>query len=200
MNEAEWLRGTDPGPLLEHLRNKESDRKLRLYAVACVRRSPPVQLTPDEIRVVEAVERHCDNDSRLPAIQDLPNPDSPVLRNLLHTTAFYAARSTAGTTTAAESAPEAEREEGRVVQCQYLRDIFGNPFRFVTFDPTWRTSTATTLARQMYETRDFSAMPILADALQDAGCGDEAVLSHCRDANQIHVRGCWVVDLLLGKR
>jgi hypothetical protein len=65
--------------------------------------------------------------------------------------------------------------------------------------PSWRTDTAVTLARQMYESRDFSAMPILADALQDAGCDDEHTLNHCRDADAVHVRGCWVVDLVLGK-
>jgi hypothetical protein len=80
-----------------------------------------------------------------------------------------------------------------------LRDIFGNPFRPVTFDAAWRTSTAVALANQMYESRDFGAMPILADALQDAGCTSEDVLNHCRDAKQVHVRGCWVVDLVLGK-
>jgi hypothetical protein len=53
------------------------------------------------------------------------------------------------------------------------------------------------LARAMYEAREFSAMPILADALQDAGCDNEVVLSHCRATNQIHVRGCWVVDRVL---
>jgi hypothetical protein len=79
-----------------------------------------------------------------------------------------------------------------------FRDIFGNPFRHVAADPAWLTSTVVSLARQMYEGRDFSAMPILADALQDAGCEDEAVLSHCRGDGP-HVRGCWVVDLVLGK-
>jgi hypothetical protein len=49
----------------------------------------------------------------------------------------------------------------------------------------------------MYEARDFSAMPILADALQDAGCDNDDILSHCRDTKQVHVRGCWVVDLVL---
>ena len=78
------------------------------------------------------------------------------------------------------------------------RDIFGNPFRPVTFSPSWRTDTAVSLARQMYEARDFSAMPILADALQEAGCGNEDILSHCRGPST-HVRGCWVVDLVLGK-
>jgi hypothetical protein len=83
--------------------------------------------------------------------------------------------------------------------CDIIRDIFGNPFRPVTFSPEWRTDTAVTLAWQMYESRDFSAMPILADALQDAGCDTEAILAHCRDENATHVRGCWVVDGLLGK-
>ncbi len=79
-----------------------------------------------------------------------------------------------------------------------LRCVFGNPFRKVKFDKRWRTDTAVSLATQMYESRDFSAMPILADALQDAGCESEDILSHCR-GEEPHVRGCWVVDLVLGK-
>jgi hypothetical protein len=81
-----------------------------------------------------------------------------------------------------------------------IRCIFGNPFRPVAFNPAWRTDTAVALAQQMYDSRDFSTMPILADALQDAGCEDAAILSHCRDAKQTHVRGCWVCDLVLGKK
>jgi hypothetical protein len=76
-------------------------------------------------------------------------------------------------------------------------DITGNPFRTAQLRDDWRTSTATALARAMYETRDFSPMPILADALQDAGCDNSAVLDHCRDPKGVHVRGCWVVDALL---
>ncbi|WP_082843392.1 hypothetical protein [Gemmata sp. SH-PL17] len=83
-------------------------------------------------------------------------------------------------------------------QVALVRDIFGNPFRPVTFSPSWRTSTAVALAAQMYESRDFGAMPILADALQDAGCDNADVLGHCRGGSP-HVRGCWVVDLVLGK-
>jgi len=90
-------------------------------------------------------------------------------------------------------------QEARTTLASFLRDIFGNPFRKVKFKKTWRTDTAVTLARQMYEAREFSAMPILADALQDAGCDNDDILSHCRDANATHVRGCWVVDLVLGK-
>lgn len=89
---------------------------------------------------------------------------------------------------------EPSREETDI-----LRDVFGNPFRPVTWDPGWRTSDAVALARGIYQDRAFDRMPILADALQDAGCDDEQVLIHCRDPEQVHVRGCWVVDLVLGK-
>ena len=91
-------------------------------------------------------------------------------------------------------------EQAAALHLQLLRDIVGNPFRPVAFSPDWRTDTAVSLARQMYESRVFSAMPILADALQDAGCDNEAILAHCRDAGQVHVRGCWVVDLVLDRR
>jgi hypothetical protein len=80
-----------------------------------------------------------------------------------------------------------------------LREIAGDPYRPVKFKPEWRTDTVMTLARQMYDSREFSAMPILADALQDAGCNVETMLNHCRDTSLTHVRGCWVVDLVLGK-
>jgi hypothetical protein len=89
-----------------------------------------------------------------------------------------------------------QREERVLVAL--IRDIFGNPFRPAALDPAWRTPTVVALARQMYESRDFGAMPILADALQDAGCDSAAILDHCRGPGP-HVRGCWVVDLVLGK-
>lgn len=95
-----------------------------------------------------------------------------------------------------------------------LRDIAGNPFcgsrgrqfnkrkRKPQLEPLfrseWRTYTVVSLARTMYDTRDFSGMPILADALQEAGCEQIDILEHCRGGGP-HVRGCWVVDLVLGK-
>ena len=94
--------------------------------------------------------------------------------------------------------PRAAKHAEEAVQTSLLRDIFGNPFRPVTFSPEWGTSTAVALAAQMYESRDFSAMPILADALQDAGCDNADILDHCRSEG-LHVRGCWVADLVLGK-
>ncbi|MBA4066320.1 MAG: hypothetical protein C0501_21920 [Isosphaera sp.] len=79
-----------------------------------------------------------------------------------------------------------------------LRDLVGNPFRSVTADPAWLTSTVVALATGIYGERAFDRLPILADALQDAGCEDAAVLDHCRGPGP-HARGCWVVDMLLGK-
>jgi len=86
----------------------------------------------------------------------------------------------------------------RAGQASLVRDIFGNPFRPITFLPAWRSDTVVQLAKQMYESREFRAMPILADALQDAGCDSDDMLSHCR-APGAHVRGCGVVDQVLGK-
>jgi hypothetical protein len=86
----------------------------------------------------------------------------------------------------------------RVHPVIWIRDIFGNPFRPVTFDPRWRTSDVVGLARAIYDDKAFERMPILADALMDAGCEDEQIIAHCRGDGP-HVRGCWVVDLVLGK-
>jgi hypothetical protein len=72
------------------------------------------------------------------------------------------------------------------------------PLRHVVFDSNWRASTVVSIAQAMYDSRDFAPMPLLADALQDAGCEQPDILDHCR-TGQTHVRGCWVVDLILGK-
>jgi hypothetical protein len=80
-----------------------------------------------------------------------------------------------------------------------LRDIAGPlPFRPVTIDPRWQSSTVLDLARTIYEQRTFEHLPILADALMDAGCDNEDIIQHCQ-SKEPHVRGCWVLDLLLGK-
>jgi hypothetical protein len=76
-------------------------------------------------------------------------------------------------------------------------EVVGNPFEPADFT-SWRTSTAVLLAQQMYESGDFSAMPILADALQDAGCDNDDVLTHCREPRK-HIRGCWVIDGVLAR-
>ena len=86
----------------------------------------------------------------------------------------------------------------RKAQASLLRDISGNPFRPVTIDRAWRTATAVAIAQAIYDERAFDRLPVLADALEDAGCDNADLLGHCRSPGP-HVRGCWVVDLLLGK-
>jgi hypothetical protein len=79
-----------------------------------------------------------------------------------------------------------------------IREIFANPFRPASLDPSWRTPTVDDLARSIDVERAFDRMPILGDALEDAGCTDPEILAHCRGPGE-HVRGCGVADALLGK-
>jgi hypothetical protein len=79
---------------------------------------------------------------------------------------------------------------------QLLRCVFGNPFRSVAFDPSWRTPDAVAVANTIYYERRFDELPILADALEESGCNDSEILGHARAAEK-HVRGCWVVDRIL---
>ena len=91
-----------------------------------------------------------------------------------------------------------KKRQSNVAFCAYL---FGNSFRPVAVDPCWlfwNDATVPRIAQRIYDERDFAAMPILGDAFEDAGCADAVILDHCRQPGE-HVRGCWVVDLLLGK-
>ncbi|WP_238537824.1 hypothetical protein [Zavarzinella formosa] len=81
---------------------------------------------------------------------------------------------------------------------EVCRDVFGNPFHPVAFDARWRTVEVFGIAEGVYDDRAFGRLPILADALEDAGCDDLVILDHCRSLGR-HVRGCWVADLALGK-
>jgi hypothetical protein len=92
-----------------------------------------------------------------------------------------------------------ESERGRV--SGLLRDVFGNPFRRVTVDPpwlTWNDGTVVKLAQGIYDERSFDRLPVMADALEEAGCHNADILGHCRQPGP-HVRGCWIVDLLTGR-
>jgi hypothetical protein len=66
------------------------------------------------------------------------------------------------------------------------------------FDPKWRTEAVVGLATKAYDERAFGVLPILADALEEAGCDNLPMLAHCREA-AIHARGCWVLDHVLRK-
>jgi hypothetical protein len=81
---------------------------------------------------------------------------------------------------------------------QVYEDQFPNPFVPLEWNPEWFTSTVRDLAAHIYESRDFSVMPILGDALMDAGCDHQLIQDHCR-TEKPHARGCWVVDAILGK-
>jgi hypothetical protein len=90
---------------------------------------------------------------------------------------------------------EALKDESRIRLVMEL----GNPFCPVTVEPACRTRTVVAIARTIYEERTFESLPILADALEEAGCTNTDILAHCRQPGE-HVRGCWVDDLLLGKK
>ncbi|MBM3982287.1 MAG: hypothetical protein FJ304_18870 [Planctomycetes bacterium] len=79
-----------------------------------------------------------------------------------------------------------------------MREVYGNPYRPAPFDESWRSTDAVGVARRIHEARDFGAMPVLADALQEAGCDCDETLAHCRDLSQCHARGCWVLDRVIG--
>jgi hypothetical protein len=207
MTEAEWLTANPP-QLLWFLKERHPgkrrlafNRKARLFGCACCRRV--WHLLGDKDRgKVEVAERYADGlvarrdweEARKgrvvpPWALDPSARAAAAASSVLHREAHRAA---------VEAVGWSGNLPGKPAQTHLLRDIFDNPFRPVEFSSDWRTDTAMSLAKQMYDSREFGAMPILADALQDAGCDNEAVLDHCRGTGP-HVRGCWVIDFVLGK-
>jgi hypothetical protein len=209
MTEAEWLAGTDPAVMLAYLGSAASDRKLRLWACACARRVGP--LIPHELghKALAVVERYVDGlagerellavaDAFYPCGQYNPTYDhpatraahSPLYRETASQAAIYARR----------CRRQGQRDAEAAAQAALLRDVFGNPFRTAAIGAgcrAWHGGTIVHLAQAIYEERAFDRLPILADALEDAGCTDAQVLAHCRGSGE-HVPGCWVVDLLVG--
>jgi hypothetical protein len=218
MTEAAWLACEDPKPMLELLRDWQSERKLRLFACDCCRRLWH-RTTELDRAVVAAIERCADGlipagqifatAGVQPTVDGYPPTSYSVSGAEAERVIAEAGLQNAWTGAArarafvVDAVRRAEGPAGRAAewkrQSDALRCIFGNPFRHIAVDPSWLTSTVTALAQQMYETRDLTAMPILADALQDTGCDNEYVLNHCRGISE-HARGCWVVDAILNKR
>ena len=224
MNDVDWLVCTEPGPMVAFLcrRGWGSDRKLRLFACACARHIWRLLRTDATRRAVEASEGYADGlvskkalaQARL-AAQD-GSKGSRTLADWQRAdpagwTAWCAARESMGSAavdTAHMASCAATMGMGgasdgatRAELADLLRDVVGDPFRPVSFDPAWARAgdgTAARLALACYEERDFTRLPILADALEEAGCADPAVLGHCRGPGP-HVRGCWVIDLVLGR-
>ncbi len=228
MTEEEWERSLHRGPMLNYLQDRISERKFRLFAVACCRRQwnlfPPVP----HRKVIKAAEQFADGVGTVEELGAMAEP----LRRITNSTdcspstvQWHVARAAeyvtqpVGISTCEvalrvaaclseavsgrlhvyrrEFDPEPDPEEYQ--QISLLHDIAGNPFRPEIIDSNWLTSTVVAMARRAYQSRDFSLMPILADALEDAGCDNPDILNHCRGAGS-HMRGCYVIDLVLGKK
>jgi hypothetical protein len=205
-----------------------SDRKLRLFAVACCRRI--WDLLADEAReaavVAEAFADGLLDDAKRSDARKLAQraaqgrgvirtPAAPKWERRAASTAYYATARQA--MEAAWNAPQlgvevlvwkqggygacdaaAIRQVEEVAQAVLLRDIFANPFRPVIFDHFSLTAAVIALAQTIYDERDFERMPELAVELEAAGCTNNDILGHCRSQGP-HVRGCWVLDLILLK-
>ena len=214
MTESEWLNGTELTPMLQQLGDECSNRKLRLFACSCFR-TIGHRLEDDSVRSsVELAENLVDHPDVAAAgslFFAAWNVVARILRQSLNDGLYSCLRETISPSltmtvmrylaqlTGRES--DQRGDEASRLRLTMLRDIFGNPFRHAKIDPAWLTwngGTVPNIARAVYQERDFDRLPILADALEDAGCDDADILAHCRSGGP-HVRGCWVVDLLLGK-
>jgi hypothetical protein len=222
MTEAQWHTCTSPEAILNFLTNKASERKLRLYAVGCCRRI--WQQLDDRCRyAVETAQRFADDRaseaelfSAGQAVASIArvtgDPSLPIARSTssrggaawsaTRMPAWFAAWDAAwDARMVARDYIPTDWEKERVWQASLLLDLFGNPFQPVIVDPAWliqHDGAVHKLAQVIYEEGRFGDMPILADALEEAGCTSAEILEHCR-ARQPHYRGCWVVDAVLGK-
>jgi hypothetical protein len=209
MTEEEWLRfdlspTVRPRRMAARLRSLGTERRVNLFGCACCRRAWPV-LEERARKAVELVESH----------DGLP--PRRVFRAIVGAGDFvpevgwsslgerHAARAVIGLldgtaahfVALAASDPWAERR----AQYQLLQDVFGRPKDGPKVDPAWRLwndGAAPALAESISRERRFGDLPVLLDALTDAGCTDEVLLSHLCGPGP-HVRGCWVLDLLSGK-
>jgi hypothetical protein len=218
MTEAEWLACTDPQKMLEFLRGRASDRKLLLFVADTARAMPPMPVFEQE-DVAKMYERVAEGQlteddfarwslRHLPGMRPPPGGTLPdkweVARRGARERYRYAPLAVTRPIT-----PESGVGDNAAMS-DVLRCIFGNPFRPVALDPAWLTwhagaGTVPALAQSAYEDRQLPSghldphrLAVLADALEDAGCDDVRLLGHLRSSGP-HVRGCWVVDMLLGK-
>jgi hypothetical protein len=212
--------------MLNHVVARLSDRKLRLFAVACCRHI--WHLLPDERSraAIEMAERYAEGlvDQRertaargdalgasghaskagwaayWAASRNLPESITTVCDAAVGAVMRAAARA-AGSGTAQVAAWDAAHAAGNRQQAQSLREIVGNPFLPIAISPSWLSwgdGLVASMARQIYQEQDFTDLPILADALEEAGCDEGELLAHFR-RGPTHLRGCWALDLLLGK-
>lgn len=229
MTEEEWLTCAEPERMLQTLRDRATERKLRFVAGQFCLNYFAVFSCPEGFENTKEMAEETSDYGRLSNWRVEPESDRlPSI--LLHKDAFVSAvgvlkalvrwiaseRYEQYLRRGAFDAPPGSDTLLRAVDACYedmescqstlwigqshlLREIFGNPFRPVTFDIAWRTTDAMLLAHGIYEEHAFDRMPILADALQEAGCDCADLLNHLRDPSATHVRGCWALDLVLGK-
>ena len=224
MTEGDWLECKDPTAMLKFLQGKASERKLRLFAVACCRRKWKF-FGDDRCRMaVEIAERFADDENRVGDLDWAAQGTRLALNEwrpkqgsrgvLVHvSTAAHAlaqsrnlhvvhiASQLLGLPVDSARARAAEALQ----QADLLRDAIGNPFCPTTTDPISRSPTVINLAEAAYDERvmpsgelDTERLAVLSDALEEARCDDADILDHLRGPGP-HVRGCWVIDLLLGK-
>jgi hypothetical protein len=222
VTETDWLASENPYHLLHVLeeRGVKSNRKLRLAAVACARRV--WDLLPERVRhAIEVSERYADGRAKYAEMRAAaalcggrwrPGTFAAVARALAHRQAAVGAIDALyGLLACAWGGPALTSRFGGVSDeecrtfCRIVRDVFGNPFRPAGFDRAWRTRDVDALARAAYEERVLpqgtlhgERLGLLADALEESGCDNVEILAHLR-APGPHVRGCWALDLILGK-
>jgi hypothetical protein len=219
MTEAEWLVSVNSRTMLATVSGKGSERIWRLFAVACVRRVEDRMRDARSRNALEVADRFADGTATRTELQAARAQaeeaayqahrdewEDEVRANFRLDAAYMAV---CGAMNAADAALQCVAEDidiGRINEGlrlpDLLREIFGNPFQWKLIDPiwlSWNDDTAYKLAQMIYENRYFDLLPILADALEDGGCGDSDILDHLRGPGP-HVRGCWALDLMLGKQ
>ncbi|MDB5310243.1 MAG: hypothetical protein JWO38_4445 [Gemmataceae bacterium] len=200
MTEAEWLACTDPEPMLALLRDKASRRKWRLIAWTCAELVRSLLPTERWARLLDLAGRLADgaatNEERAQAVHAAGRATDRATAVVAYATYKDASPANAIGALANVKAvnPICDYYLAGAIRC-----IFGPlPFRPVSPGPSWLTSPVVALAEGISADRAYDRLPLLADALQEAGCENDDILAHCREPGA-HVRGCWVVDLVLGK-
>jgi hypothetical protein len=200
MTEAEWLVCTDPTQLQEVLRQTGGVRRLCLYACACCRQWPGFIADGDRRRALDAVEAFVDGggwEDRT-TVRALTQE---VLSAVTEEDGLPLPRSPGGATLNRDLVRSAIIDLGAGTRAALIREVLGNPFQRVALNPRWLhwdDDAVLREARTIYESRQFTRLSVLADALLEAGCGHRDILEHCRRPG-VHVRGCWLLDRLLGK-
>jgi hypothetical protein len=215
VTEEQWLAGADIWAMWRSLPWMDGynghQRKRLLLTVAIVRRVEELMLDPRSRAVLSVAEAYADGAATGDAIatahraayeaedQAFPTQAAEFEANAARKVwnCWSDLGEAAGAAIAAGAQPKAIQAEKQEA-IHLIHDVFGNPFRPVEFDSKWRSSAVTSLAQSTYDNRDFAAMPVLADALAESGCDNSTIVEHCRNGRP-HVRGCWVVDLVLGK-